>query len=240
MPRATNEKAPRRRKRSTPLTRSKIAEVTLDLMREGGVEAVSMRQIADRLGVDVAAPYRHFGNKEDIVQAAGDLAARAVDLRAPASGDWETRFAELCTTIRSRLRRHPELSLFGGGSAGSSPFNAKAFGLIAGVLFEAGLRGNEIQFAAQHTLDTLTAIAHDEILRLKNSSEDNHRFHETFMEHLPDEVRADLPPQRGRSTARLFDEYFQYAVDALLRGLVGQLNPKDAPPKRRASLRKTR
>ncbi len=44
-----------------------ILETARDLLAEGGVDRLSMRQVAERVGVSAAAIYHHFENKQDLV-----------------------------------------------------------------------------------------------------------------------------------------------------------------------------
>ena len=46
-----------------------LGAAALRLVRELGVEAFSLRQAAREVGVDVAAVYRHYSNKEDLLRA---------------------------------------------------------------------------------------------------------------------------------------------------------------------------
>lgn len=57
-------------------TRSKILSAALELFEQDGVEAVSMRTIAARIGVSAMAPYRHFANRQALVHA---LSLKVVD-----------------------------------------------------------------------------------------------------------------------------------------------------------------
>jgi AcrR family transcriptional regulator len=49
--------------------RAAIVEATLVLVEEDGVRAVSVREIAKRLGVSPGAPFRHFPNKKALLTA---------------------------------------------------------------------------------------------------------------------------------------------------------------------------
>lgn len=49
--------------------RAAIIEATLALVDEQGVNAVSVREIAKRLGVSPGAPFRHFANKKTLLTA---------------------------------------------------------------------------------------------------------------------------------------------------------------------------
>lgn len=60
------EKPPRRARGS--LSREEIVQAALDIIRHDGVEGLSMRRIAERLGCSVASPYAHFENQEEILR----------------------------------------------------------------------------------------------------------------------------------------------------------------------------
>ncbi|PJE01799.1 MAG: TetR family transcriptional regulator [Leptospira sp.] len=59
-------KPPRRSRGS--LTRSEILIASMEILQEEGVEALSMRRIAKKLGCSVASPYTHFQNQEEIIR----------------------------------------------------------------------------------------------------------------------------------------------------------------------------
>jgi AcrR family transcriptional regulator len=47
--------------------RSRLCDASLAIFREGGLEAVTFRALADALGVSHTLPYRYFENKEDLL-----------------------------------------------------------------------------------------------------------------------------------------------------------------------------
>ncbi len=49
------------------LTRSEILEATLDIADKSGLDGVTMRAVADRLGVTPMALYRHVGDKQGLL-----------------------------------------------------------------------------------------------------------------------------------------------------------------------------
>ena len=50
-------------------TKAKILEAALELFRERGYEAATMRAIAERAGVSLGNAYYYFGSKEHLIQA---------------------------------------------------------------------------------------------------------------------------------------------------------------------------
>lgn len=221
MPRAaTPRRAPRKPRPRKPLSREKIAAVAIALAREEGQAAVTMRQVAARLGVDVAALYRHFRNKEELLGEVGRIASEMAELRAPEHGSWEERLLALCNAIRDRLLRHPELGVYGGGSPWTTPFIARANGLIAALFAEAGLKDTELLYATQAVLHTVTAVAQSEVLRRGASPEANRRFGRIVAEHLPPEVREVWPQgSRRRGSPVDFDEFFSFVLRAILNAI---------------------
>lgn len=73
-PSASRKTAPRAKKKDEQAyhhgnLRAAIIESTLALVEEQGVNAVSVREVAKRLGVSPGAPFRHFANKKALLTA---------------------------------------------------------------------------------------------------------------------------------------------------------------------------
>jgi AcrR family transcriptional regulator len=68
----------------------RLVEVTLAMLREAPVERLSIRRVADRLGVSHQAPYVHFGSKRRFLAAVAgvglDRAAAVAEERVAAAG----------------------------------------------------------------------------------------------------------------------------------------------------------
>jgi len=66
-------------------TPEKILRAAHKLMDSGGAEAVSMRRVADAVGITPMAIYRHFPNREALLKRISD------DSFASVAKDWEAR-----------------------------------------------------------------------------------------------------------------------------------------------------
>src|SRR6202048_373121 len=62
-----------RAERRTPLSRARVLRAAFDRTDKDGVEALSMRKLAQALGVEAMSLYRHVRNKGDIVDGMVDL-----------------------------------------------------------------------------------------------------------------------------------------------------------------------
>jgi AcrR family transcriptional regulator len=89
-----------------PLTRDRVLRAAVALADEGGVEALSMRNLARGLGVVPMALYKHVANKDELLDGMIDLVVGEID--PPLSEtDWKTAVRERILLARRALLRHP-------------------------------------------------------------------------------------------------------------------------------------
>jgi AcrR family transcriptional regulator len=101
------------------LTPALIAGTALELGDCEGAAAMSMRRIAAGLGCDPMAIYRHFPNREALLDAVADLALADVTDPGPETA-WDRRITAILGTVRATALRHPGISA-ALGEAGLSP-----------------------------------------------------------------------------------------------------------------------
>jgi TetR/AcrR family transcriptional regulator, tetracycline repressor protein len=92
------------------LTRERILEAALSLVDEAGIEALSMRRLAKKLGVDPMAIYHHLPNKRALVSALIEEVfseMRVMDLKE--TEDWRERVRVWARAFRDVARAHPKL-----------------------------------------------------------------------------------------------------------------------------------
>jgi AcrR family transcriptional regulator len=89
-----------------PLNRERILRAAVALADEGGVESISMRRIAQELGVVPMALYKHVANKDELLDGMVDVVVGEVD--PPIDGaDWKATMRERILSARRALLRHP-------------------------------------------------------------------------------------------------------------------------------------
>jgi AcrR family transcriptional regulator len=87
---------------TTRLSRERIVQVALELAAREGLEAVSMRRLAQQLGVWPMSVYRHFRDKEDLLDAVVGSAAGEIQL-PDGTGPWRTEIRDLLSAARASL-----------------------------------------------------------------------------------------------------------------------------------------
>ncbi|MFE4493197.1 TetR/AcrR family transcriptional regulator [Streptomyces niveus] len=101
-----------------PLTRARIVDEAVALLDEEGIDGLTMRRLAERIGSGVTTLYWHVDTKDDVV----DLALDAILGELPpggaapgggtvgdgaADGEWRAAIVALLVDWRTTMLRHP-------------------------------------------------------------------------------------------------------------------------------------
>jgi AcrR family transcriptional regulator len=103
MPRATTRSPVEKR---VPLSRERVLEGALAVADAEGVGSLTMRLLAEHLGVKPMALYHHVANKSEIVDGIVDLVFREIELPS-AGGAWRPEMRRRACSARKVLKRHP-------------------------------------------------------------------------------------------------------------------------------------
>jgi TetR/AcrR family tetracycline transcriptional repressor len=91
------------------ISKRKALQTALDIVDNEGIEALSIRRLADGLKVNGASLYHHFENKDEIVVGVAMLALEQV--RTPQSRDepWRVWILRNARALRQAFLDHPDL-----------------------------------------------------------------------------------------------------------------------------------
>jgi AcrR family transcriptional regulator len=89
------------------LDRDLVIDTALGLMDEHGVDGVSMRRLADALGVSATALYWHVGSKEGLWSAALERVMSRVVVSDEPDLAWPDRVRKFLFDVRRELLAHP-------------------------------------------------------------------------------------------------------------------------------------
>jgi AcrR family transcriptional regulator len=98
------------RERRRTLTRERVVAEAVTIIGADGVDALSMRALATRLGVVPGALYRHVRNKEQLHDLVLDGVLAEVDTEVDQSHAWTERVKVLAHRLRSVLESHPGIA----------------------------------------------------------------------------------------------------------------------------------
>jgi AcrR family transcriptional regulator len=102
------------------LDRTAIVEAAIGIADRDGVDALTMRRVAQRLGAGTMSLYWHVRNKDELIELMRDEVAGEQSLREP-SGDWRADLATVARDTRATYLRHPWLASVAWGTPPLGP-----------------------------------------------------------------------------------------------------------------------
>ena len=181
------------------LDRAVIVKAALVLLNEVGLDGLSTRRLAERLGVQSPTLYWHVTNKQELL----DLMATAILFRAPPDfsmeGDWWNWMGDLARIIRRNILEYRDGARVVAGTRPSTALGPNGLPELFDRLAAAGLDRAD----AWHVLACLSRFA---------------------LGWTMDEQAAHARPP-GDGPVIDFDAEFEFGLQALLHGLHAGLAP---------------
>jgi AcrR family transcriptional regulator len=88
-----------------PLSRARVLAAAVALADDAGLDGFSMRQLGQELGVVPMALYKHFANKDELLDGMVDLVFGEIELPSP-DIDWRSAMRRRASSTREALGRH--------------------------------------------------------------------------------------------------------------------------------------
>lgn len=126
------------------LTREAILDAALDLADERGLAAVSMRAVAQRVGVTAMALYPYIGNKEALLDGLVDRLLASLLPVDGGTGDWRDRLRRGGRAVRALARRHPSAYPLLLARPAVTPDAVRVVDWIYSLLLEAGVPPRDV------------------------------------------------------------------------------------------------
>lgn len=93
--------------REQPLTEAEIVEAALRLIKQDGVEGLTMRRLSRELDRSHMAMYYWVSDKAALLDLVASAALRGIPIPEVGNRSWETRLRELIGSIDEQLRANP-------------------------------------------------------------------------------------------------------------------------------------
>jgi AcrR family transcriptional regulator len=133
-----------------PLSRERALQVAVALADAGGIGSLTMRNLAQQLGVEAMSLYHHVANKEEILDGIVDVVFSEIDVPVPGA-EWRPAMRERAISARQVLRRHPWATTLMNSRATPGPATLRHLDAIIGTLRRGGF---SVQLAA-HALSVI-------------------------------------------------------------------------------------
>lgn len=142
------------RARRQPLSRERILAAALRMADDGGLECLSMRNLAQSLKVEAMSLYNHVASKEDLLDGLVDVVAGELELPSH-DGDWRAAMSRRARSAHAVLMRHPWATMLFVSRLNVGPNMLRYVDATIGCLRHAGFSYPLTDYA-WNTLDAFT------------------------------------------------------------------------------------
>ena len=134
------------------LSRELVLDAAIGIADREGIEALTMRRLADELGAGAMSVYYHVAGKDEIIDGMVETVVGEMTL-PPAGPDWKAALKAAATSAHEVLLRHPWATAMILSRPVVSPARFRQMDAILGSLRGAGFSAAETDLA-YHVLDS--------------------------------------------------------------------------------------
>jgi AcrR family transcriptional regulator len=192
-------------KKRLPLNRDRVLSAAVEIADERGVGAVTMREVASRLGVEAMSLYNHVANKDDILDGMADLVAEQFDL--PEDVDhWREAMRRRAVSAHEVFGRHPWAPMLFDSRESSGPSRLRYFDWVLGTLMKAGFSVDD----AARAFSLLDSYVYGFGIQQFNVSASV----DASTEEMAEAILAYIPPEKYPYLHRMASHAMQVGYDA--------------------------
>jgi AcrR family transcriptional regulator len=180
-----------------PLTRERVLRAAVDLADASGIDSLSMRRLAQELGVEAMSLYHHVRNKDDLLDGIVGLVTDEFELPTP-GGDWKAEIHRTATSAYDTLISHPWAAGLSLSVKTVSPARMRYMDAILGTFREAGFTAGMTDHA-YHALEShIMGFTLWEVGMNLGTAEDLRRFAGEFLATFPAEEYPHMAEHIGQ------------------------------------------
>ncbi len=204
-----------------PLNRERVLQAALRLADKGGIESLSMRKLAQVLGVQAMSLYNHVANKDDLLDGMVDRVIGEIEV-PDLTIDWKTAMRRRATSAHEVLLRHPWATMPIVSRVNVGPAMLRYIDATLGCLREAGFSFE----MADHAWNAIDSHIYGFTLQELNFPFEAAEYAEVaanFVSNIP----ADRYPYMNQLTHHVIEgrydglHNFEFGLELILNGLDG-------------------
>jgi AcrR family transcriptional regulator len=202
-----------------PLTRAKVLSAALRMADKGGIEALSMRNLAQALKVEAMSLYNHVVSKEDILDGLVELVASEIDVPR-SGGDWKAAMRQRASSAHAVLTRHSWATMLFVSRVNVGPNMLRYVDATIGCLRAAGFSYP----MADHAWTALDAYIYGFTLQKRNFPLDPSEYASAAKQFLPLIPVEQYPYLNGMSQEVIAGRHdglhqLEFGLELILAGL---------------------
>ncbi len=208
---------------ATTLTPERVIEGAVRLADRIGVDALTIRKLADEIDAKPMTIYHHVPNKEAIIDGMVDVVFAEVDL-PPEELDWKSAILVRCRSMRSALAKHMWAAPLMESRTSPGPATLAHHDAVIGCFRQAGF-SFELTATAYATVDAfLYGFALQAAALPGTDGDEVAELAEAMSQHMPADIYPHLTEftighvlQPGYDFARQFEAGLGLILDGLER-----------------------
>jgi AcrR family transcriptional regulator len=224
------------------LSQELIVETGLRVLEAEGLDALSMRRVAQELGTGPASLYAHVANKDELLELIYDRVLGEVTLPEPDPARWQEQLRAYALEMNRVLTGHADVARAALASIPTGPNAVRIAEYVLALLIGAGMPPREASLALDRLTLYISGDAYEGSLHYARMRAahitDTGEYFERYIGQVVGYFRS-LPPERfpyitanvDALTADGGEARFRYGLDLLLSGLAARMpSPGTAPP----------
>jgi TetR/AcrR family transcriptional regulator, tetracycline repressor protein len=199
------------------LTENQIVDAALAIIKESGVQALSMRSLSRQLGVSAMAAYYYVNDKQGLLDLVAKRALGEIEIPDRSLGPWYLRLRVVIDQVEAELRRNQGIAEI---LLGRTMFSQRrVMNAVMEILEDAGFDGPNVINAY--------ALIHTYLFgryRVVVGQHDMEEARPADSDDPQDDVVNRLSPFTKNLVGR---DYYSFGIETLIYGLRSQLRRQD-------------
>lgn len=213
------------------ITAGAVARAALVTVERDGLDYLSMRRVADELGVKAATLYWHVQSKEHLIDLMADELLAGFRLPRPPEGtDWHAALSEMAHAYYRFLLEHRDAGRIIAGRFASGPHFIGHVEVFAALLRQSGLPDTDAAYALYALVVYVQGFVLHQTSPLSGDSAAGSTDRDVLAQ-IRDQLLA-LPSDEYPATTALaepltrpdIEQRFRYGLDLLLDGILARLS----------------
>jgi TetR/AcrR family tetracycline transcriptional repressor len=208
------------------LSRDVVVSAALKVVETEGGDALTMRRVADEIGVSASSLYGYIANKEELVQLVLEQIMTEIPLPAPGT-EWQDMLRAWARETLAVFRRHPGVAGLSLGRVPFGPAMMTAVERMLATLRSAGIPDQVAAFIGDLGSLYVAAYAYELDITTVAEQGDFTAQASAWLKSLPKDQFPNTVAVADLIVAGTGTDRFEWGLDVLIRGVASFLT---SPP----------
>lgn len=228
IPGPVRQRSTRDRPAKAPLSVDAVVDAALKILKEEGLEAVTMRRVAALLDTGAASLYVYVAGREGLQRAMLDRITSSVTLEVPDPLRWRDQLHGLLQRMFEGLNAYPGMAAMTLAHAPTTQTVLLVAENLLGILLAGGIEPQDAAWTCDVFVMLVTAVASEDDVRRSRDQDYDVQMREvvdglykTFTA-LPRDRFPLITSYAAEMVSGNSDERFHFAIDVILDGVISR------------------